>query len=108
VLELIDGLTKQGRIIGIDLVEVAPDYDHSGTTTILAAQILLNTIGRIAHNRRGKSVDRLQAWLIEASGISPLAGWPRPPRCRSSRCSSSPILARGISPALLHRSSNAP
>ena len=47
-----DGLTKQGNIIGIDLVEVAPDYDHSGTTTILAAQILLNTIGRIAHNRR--------------------------------------------------------
>ena len=52
VLELIDGLTKQGRIIGIDLVEVAPDYDHSGTTTILAAQILLNTIGRIAHNAK--------------------------------------------------------
>jgi agmatinase len=53
VLELIDGLTKQGRIVGIDLVEVAPDYDHSGTTTILAAQILLNTIGRIAHQAKG-------------------------------------------------------
>ena len=36
----------------LDLVEVAPDYDHSGMTAILAAQILLNTIGRIAHNRR--------------------------------------------------------
>jgi agmatinase len=53
VLELIDGLTRQGNIIGIDLVEVAPDYDHSGTTTILAAQILLNTIGRIAHRAKG-------------------------------------------------------
>ena len=53
VLELIDGLTKRGRIVGIDLVEVAPDYDHSGTTTILAAQILLNTIGRIAHRAKG-------------------------------------------------------
>ena len=53
MLELIDGLTKQGNIIGIDLVEVAPDYDHSGTTTILAAQILLNTIGRIAHRAKG-------------------------------------------------------
>jgi agmatinase len=52
VLDLIDGLTKQGNIIGIDLVEVAPDYDHTGTTAILAAQILLNIIGRIAHNRR--------------------------------------------------------
>ena len=47
VLELIAGLCKRGRIVGIDLVEVAPDYDHSGTTAILAAQILLNTIGRI-------------------------------------------------------------
>ena len=38
-------------VVQMNLVEVAPDYDHSGTTTILAAQILLNTIGRIAHNR---------------------------------------------------------
>ena len=51
VLELMDGLTKQGDIIGMDLVEVAPDYDPSGSTQILAAQILLNTIGRILHNR---------------------------------------------------------
>ena len=51
VLELLDGLTKRGEVVGMDLVEVAPDYDHSGTTAILAAQILLNFIGRIAHNR---------------------------------------------------------
>ncbi|RED18638.1 agmatinase [Pontivivens insulae] len=51
VLELIDGLTKRGNIVGIDLVEVAPDYDQTGTTSILAAQILLNTIGRIFANR---------------------------------------------------------
>jgi agmatinase len=47
VLELIAGLVKQGQVVGIDLVEVAPDYDHSGITAILAAQLLLNTIGRI-------------------------------------------------------------
>ena len=47
VLEIIAGLAKRGDIVGIDLVEVAPDYDHTGTTAILAAQILLNTIGRI-------------------------------------------------------------
>ena len=51
MLELLDGLTKQGTIVGLDLVEVAPDYDHSGTTAILAAQILMNTIGRMLHNR---------------------------------------------------------
>lgn len=47
VLELLAGLARRGRVVGIDLVEVAPDYDHTGTTTILAAQILLNFIGRI-------------------------------------------------------------
>ena len=52
ILEFLDGLTKRGSIIGVDLVEVAPDYDHSGSTTTLAAQILLNLIGRIHHNRR--------------------------------------------------------
>jgi agmatinase len=51
VLELLDGLTKRGRVVGVDLVEVAPDYDRDGTTAILAAQILLNFIGRILHNR---------------------------------------------------------
>ena len=47
VLELLAGLVKQGKVVGVDLVEVAPDYDHTGTTAILAAQILLNFIGRI-------------------------------------------------------------
>lgn len=49
VLELIAGLAKRGDVVGLDLVEVAPDYDHSGSTTTLAAQLLLNTIGRIMH-----------------------------------------------------------
>ena len=51
MLELLDGLAKRGSIVGMDLVEVAPDYDQSGTTSILAAQILMNTIGRILHHR---------------------------------------------------------
>jgi agmatinase len=51
VLELLAGLAKRGTVVGIDLVEVAPDYDHTGTTAILAAQVLLNFIGRIMHAR---------------------------------------------------------
>lgn len=47
VLDIVAGLARRGTIVGIDLVEVAPDYDHTGTTAILAAQILLNTLGRI-------------------------------------------------------------
>ncbi|QIE45681.1 agmatinase [Pseudohalocynthiibacter aestuariivivens] len=50
ILEFLDGLTKRGNIVGLDLVEVAPDYDHTGTTAILAAQVLMNVIGRISHN----------------------------------------------------------
>ena len=51
MLELIDGLARRGKVVGLDLVEVAPDYDHTGTTAILAAQVLLNAIGRIMHHR---------------------------------------------------------
>jgi agmatinase len=51
VLELLSGLARRGTVAGIDLVEVAPDYDHTGTTAILAAQVLLNFIGRIMHAR---------------------------------------------------------
>lgn len=51
VLELLAGLAKRGQIIGVDLVEVAPDYDQTGSTSILAAQLLMNLIGRILHER---------------------------------------------------------
>ena len=51
VLEILQCLAKQNKVAGIDLVEVAPDYDHSGSTTILAAQ-LLNFLGFIFHNQK--------------------------------------------------------
>lgn len=53
VLEIIQGLAKrsQGRIVGMDLVEVAPAYDPAGVTSILAAQLLMNSIGFIFHAR---------------------------------------------------------
>ena len=52
VLELIDGIIKRGSVVGLDLVEVAPDYDLTNSTSTLAAQLLMNTIGRILHNRK--------------------------------------------------------
>jgi agmatinase len=45
VLEFLEGLCKRGSIVGIDLCEVAPDYDPGGTTAFLAAQLLLNVLG---------------------------------------------------------------
>ena len=52
ILEFLNRLAMRGTVVGIDLVEVAPDYDLTGCTSILAAQILLNLIGRIHYNRR--------------------------------------------------------
>lgn len=53
VLEIIQALAirSHGNIIGMDLVEVAPPYDPSDVTSILAAQLLLNSIGFIFHAR---------------------------------------------------------
>ena len=51
VLEILQGASKAHDIVGIDLVEVAPDYDPTASTQILAAQLLMNFIGFIFHNR---------------------------------------------------------
>ncbi|MBD1205808.1 MAG: agmatinase [Rhodobacteraceae bacterium] len=51
VLEILQQVAQRHEIVGIDLVEVAPDYDRDGTTAILAAQVLLNFLGFIFHAR---------------------------------------------------------
>jgi agmatinase len=51
VLEMMQALARRHEVVGIDLVEVAPDYDTTGSTSILAAQVLLNTLGFIFHER---------------------------------------------------------
>ena len=47
VLEILKQVAHRNQVIGIDLVEVAPDYDQSGSTAVLAAQVLLNFLGFI-------------------------------------------------------------
>ena len=51
ILELLQGLAQQGEVVGLDLVEVAPDYDPGGVTGFLAAQLLMNVLGFIFHAR---------------------------------------------------------
>lgn len=51
VLEILQGIARGHEVVGIDLVEVAPDYDPTGSTAILAAQVLLNFLGFIFHAR---------------------------------------------------------
>lgn len=54
VLEILQGLAKRGDVVGVDLVEVAPAYDPTESTQILAAQLLLNFIGFVFHERAAR------------------------------------------------------
>lgn len=51
VIDLLKGLARLGDVVGVDLVEVAPDYDHTGTTAFLAARVLMDFLGYIFHER---------------------------------------------------------
>ncbi|GGG73298.1 SpeB arginase/agmatinase/formimionoglutamate hydrolase SpeB [Salipiger pallidus] len=51
VLELLQAVARDHPVVGIDLVEVAPDYDPTGSTAILAAQVLMNLLGCVFHAR---------------------------------------------------------
>jgi agmatinase len=51
VLEVLQAAARAHEVVGIDLVEVAPDYDQTGSTAILAAQVLLNLLGFVFHAR---------------------------------------------------------
>jgi agmatinase len=51
VLEILQGVARRHEVLGVDLVEVAPDYDPTGSTAVLAAQLLLNFLGFIFHER---------------------------------------------------------
>ncbi|WP_299612554.1 agmatinase [uncultured Tateyamaria sp.] len=53
VLEMLQAAAKRHEVVGIDLVEVAPDYDPTGSTAILAAQVLMNLLGFVFHARAG-------------------------------------------------------
>lgn len=55
VLEMLQALARRNEVVGIDLVEVAPDYDPTGSTAILAAQVLLNFLGFVFHTRGQRS-----------------------------------------------------
>lgn len=52
VLELLQAAVRTHRVVGVDLVEVAPAYDATESTQILAAQLLLNLLGFIFHAKK--------------------------------------------------------
>lgn len=52
-LDIFKGLCKKGKIVAIDMVEVAPQYDPSGITVRLAALTLINMIAQVAKQQLG-------------------------------------------------------
>ena len=49
VLHLMRGLAKKGKLVGADFVEVMPDIDIKGMTSLFGARMLLNFIGCAVH-----------------------------------------------------------
>jgi agmatinase len=47
IRELIHGLVNKGRVLGMDLVEIAPSYDVGNTTMIHAERLICNFIGGV-------------------------------------------------------------
>ena len=50
-LEILQHVAQRHEVVGLDLVEVAPDYDRAGITATLAAQLLFNLLGFIFQAR---------------------------------------------------------
>ena len=46
---LLRGIARKGRIVGFDFVEVVPSADVANLTSLLAARLILNLIGALAH-----------------------------------------------------------
>ncbi len=49
VSNLLRGVAAKGRIVGFDVVEIAPGKDHQNLTSLLAARLTLNLLGAMAH-----------------------------------------------------------
>jgi len=48
--DLLQGVAAKSRIVGIDMVEIAPRLDVRGMTSMLAARLILNLIGAMARS----------------------------------------------------------
>jgi agmatinase len=45
---LLRGVPTKGRVVGVDLVEIAPELDGRGLTSLLGVRLLLNLLGAMA------------------------------------------------------------
>jgi agmatinase len=45
--ELIHGLVRKGRVVGMDVVEITPKHDVNQITCITAGRLIVNLIGQM-------------------------------------------------------------
>ncbi|MFJ5768915.1 agmatinase [Psychrobacillus sp. NPDC093180] len=65
--EILEGMAKKGEIICFDLVEVAPQYDPTNSTTRVAAMTMLNFMSHILKEKE-KNNRKLQNVPVSATG----------------------------------------
>jgi arginase family enzyme len=58
LLESVRRICLELPVVGMDIVEVAPPFDHADITAILANRVVLEALSAIAFKRSGKSYDR--------------------------------------------------
>ena len=49
MMDLLKGIARRGRIVGLDYCALVPELDLRNLTAIFAARLLLNVIGTLAH-----------------------------------------------------------
>jgi agmatinase len=58
LLESVRRICLELPVVGMDVVEVAPPFDHADITAILANRVVLEALSAIAFKRTGQSYDR--------------------------------------------------
>jgi len=54
IMGILEGITKMGNIVGIDMVELSPVYDQSELSAQMAVQILNQLLGYVFLNKKNK------------------------------------------------------
>ena len=57
LVDILEAISKKGEVVCFDLVEVAPQYDHSEATSRVAALTMLHFMGFILHERAKRAAN---------------------------------------------------
>jgi agmatinase len=63
VLDAVRKITLDAPVIGMDVVEVSPPYDHADITALLASRVALEALSALAKKKRGEKHDPAQPLL---------------------------------------------